>query len=262
MSQYSRTMFNIIIPARYASQRLPGKPLRDIMGKPMIQHVYERACESGAREVVIATDDQRVADTAESFGAISCMTSAQHRSGTDRIAEVIELRGYADDEIIVNVQGDEPIIPATLLTMAADQCKNSRADMVTAAEHIRHSDDIFNPNVVKVVIDDAGYALYFSRAPIPWDRSRFSDRASPLVLTDTVYRRHIGLYAYRAGFVKDYVSWPAGKLESLELLEQLRALEQGKKILVFDTPCDPGFGVDTQEDLIKVIELLSRKNSG
>ncbi|MBL1432529.1 MAG: 3-deoxy-manno-octulosonate cytidylyltransferase [Gammaproteobacteria bacterium] len=251
-------MFNIIIPARYASQRLPGKPLRDIAGKPMIQHVYERACQSGAKEVVIATDDQRVADAATHFGAIACMTSDQHRSGTDRIAEVIQLRGYGDDEIIVNMQGDEPTMPTQLLSLAAEHCANSGADIVTAAEWISDSADVFNPNVVKVVVDDKGYALYFSRAPIPWDRSRFSDSDQS---TDTAvhsYRRHIGLYAYRAGFVKQYVTWPAGKLEKLELLEQLRALEQGKKILVFDTPCDPGFGVDTEEDLAKVIALLSR----
>ncbi|PCH60107.1 MAG: 3-deoxy-manno-octulosonate cytidylyltransferase [Gammaproteobacteria bacterium] len=251
-------MFNIIIPARYASQRLPGKPLRDIAGKPMIQHVYERACQSGAKEVVIATDDRRVFDAAEAFGAIACMTSDQHRSGTDRIAEVIELRTYADDEIIINMQGDEPIMPSQLLTTAAEHCNNSDADIITAAEWITDSDDIFNPNVVKVVVDDEGYALYFSRAPIPWDRNNFGEDNRPNKMVERSYRRHIGLYAYRAGFVKQYVSWSPGKLEVLELLEQLRALEHGKKILVFDTPCDPGFGVDTEEDLAKVIALLNQ----
>lgn len=249
-------MFNIIIPARYASQRLPGKPLRDIVGKPMIQHVYEQACLSGAKEVVIATDDQRVADAANSFGAIACMTSDQHRSGTDRIAEVITLRNYADDEIIVNMQGDEPTMPPELLKLAAKHCAESKADIITAAEWITQSEDIFNPNVVKVIIDDARCALYFSRAPIPWDRSNFIDSQVDNI-KDHSYRRHIGLYAYRAGFVKEYVSWPAGKLETLELLEQLRALEHGRKIFVFDAPCDPGFGVDTEEDLARVIELLS-----
>ncbi|MBL1294660.1 MAG: 3-deoxy-manno-octulosonate cytidylyltransferase [Thiotrichales bacterium] len=250
-------MFNIIIPARYASQRLPGKPLRDIVGKPMIQRVYEQACLSGAKEVVIATDDQRVADAAKGFGAIAYMTSDQHRSGTDRIAEVIKLRGYDDDEIIVNMQGDEPTMPPQLLKLAAEHCANSDADIITAAEWITQSEDIFNTNVVKVVVDDNSCALYFSRAPIPWDRSNFADGHTDGDIVDRSYRRHIGLYAYRAGFVKQYVSWPAGKLETLELLEQLRALEHGRKIFVFDAPCDPGFGVDTEEDLAKVIDLLS-----
>lgn len=250
-------MFNIIIPARYASQRLPGKPLRDIVGKPMIQHVYERACQSGAKDVVIATDDQRVADAASGFGAIAYMTSDQHRSGTDRIAEVIELRGYGDEEIIVNMQGDEPIMPPQLLSLAAEHCASSGADIATAAEWIDNSEDIFNPNVVKVVVNDDGYAQYFSRAPIPWDRSKFAEGNTGGNVADHSYRRHIGLYAYRAGFVKQYVSWPAGKLETLELLEQLRALEHGRKIFVFDAPCDPGFGVDTEEDLAKAIALLS-----
>ena len=249
-------MFNIVIPARYASQRLPGKPLREIAGKPMIQHVYERAVQSGAKEVVIATDDQRVAEAAESFGAIACMTSTTHRSGTDRIAEVVDMRAYADDEIIVNMQGDEPLMPPQLLAEAAKLCEESDADIVTAAEWIKGSAEVFNPNVVKALVDDNGYALYFSRAPIPWDRNQFSDDQT-VALKQNTYRRHIGLYAYRAGFIKDYVSWPAGKLEQLELLEQLRALEHGKKILVFDAPCDPGFGVDTEEDLKKVIKLLS-----
>lgn len=251
-------MFNIIIPARYASQRLPGKPLRDIVGKPMIQRVYEQACMSGAKEVVIATDDQRVIDAAESFGAIACMTSGQHRSGTDRIAEVTKLREYDDNEIIVNMQGDEPTMPPELLSLAADYCASNDADIVTAAEWITQSEDIFNPNVVKVVVDDNCCALYFSRAPIPWDRLNFSDSSRNVDLADQHYRRHIGLYAYRAGFVKQFVSWPVGKLETLELLEQLRALEHGKKIFVFDAPCDPGFGVDTEEDLAKVIDLLSK----
>ncbi len=251
-------MFNIIIPARYASQRLPGKPLRDILGKPMIQHVYERACQSGAKEVVIATDDQRVLDTAESFGALACMTSDQHRSGTDRIAEVIGLRRYTDDEIIVNMQGDEPIMPPQLLSMAAEHCYRSDADIVTPAQQITHSEDVFNPNIVKVVVDDAGYALYFSRAPIPWDRHRFSGDKASVATVEHGYRRHIGLYAYRASFIKQFVTWSPGKLEALELLEQLRVLEHGKKIFVFDAPCDPGFGVDTEADLAKVIGILSQ----
>jgi len=251
-------MFNIIIPARYASQRLPGKPLRDIVGKPMIQHVYERACQSGAKEVVIATDDQRVADAAVGFGAIACMTSDQHRSGTDRIAEVIKQRGYDDNEIIVNMQGDEPTMPSQLVSAVAEHCVNSDADIITAAQWITNSEDVFNPNVVKVLVDDNGCALYFSRAPIPWNRVDFSSRQPLANVADHVYRRHIGLYAYRAGFIKEYVTWPAGKLEVIELLEQLRALEHGRKICVLDVSCDPGFGVDTEEDLAKVIALLSR----
>ncbi len=252
-------MFNIVIPARYASQRLPGKPLCDIAGKPMIQHVYERAKSSGAKEVIIATDDERVATAAKNFGGTVCMTSTDHRSGTDRIAEVIAIRGYKDEEVIVNMQGDEPLMPPTLLTEAASLCQSTKADIVTAAEWIHHAEEIFNPNVVKVLLDEKGYALYFSRAPIPWDRNHFPNGMASKKLDNKIYRRHIGLYAYRAGFVKDYVSWPQSQLEKTESLEQLRALEQGKKIYVFDVNCDPGFGVDTEEDLEKVINLITTK---
>ncbi|MEC9313466.1 MAG: 3-deoxy-manno-octulosonate cytidylyltransferase, partial [Pseudomonadota bacterium] len=167
--------FKIVIPARYASSRLPGKPLLDIAGKPMIQHVYERACESDADTVIIATDDQRIADAATCFGADVCMTADHHRSGTDRLAEVAQNRGFADEDIVINVQGDEPCLPALLINqVAADLAQHPQADMASLFSRIKQEKQVFDPNVVKVVMDGKGYALYFSRAPIPWMRDHFN----------------------------------------------------------------------------------------
>lgn len=247
----------IVIPARYASTRLPGKPLLAIAGKPMIQHVYEKAAQSRASEVVVATDDERIAKAADGFGARVCMTSANHQSGTDRIAEVIETLGWADDEIIVNLQGDEPLMPVVLLDQVADDLANhADADTATLCALLDHPAQAFDSNVVKVVADKKGYALYFSRAPMPWQRGQMAwgqelaaEAAKPL-------RRHIGLYAYRARFVREFVAWPPAPLEQMESLEQLRTLWHGRKIHVTQACELPPAGVDTPEDLERVGKLL------
>jgi len=190
--------FTVVIPARYASTRLPGKPLALIQGKPMIQHVYERAAASGAAEVIVATDDQRICDAVEAFGGRAMMTAPTHQSGTERLAEVIEYLALADREIVVNVQGDEPFIPPEIIRQVADNLANQRqAPMATLAVAIDTVDDVFNPNSVKVVTDANGYALYFSRAPIPYDREHFAKQQTGAVATNT-YWRHIGIYGYRA----------------------------------------------------------------
>lgn len=189
--------FTVVIPARYQSTRLPGKPLADIGGKPMVQWVYEQAVQAGADQVIIATDDERVEQAAKAFGAQVCMTSPNHESGTERLAEVVKLMGIADDHIIVNVQGDEPLIPPSIITQVADNLANSQAPMSTLAVEISDEAEVFNPNAVKVLTDKDGYAMYFSRATIPWDRDNFANNntiAQPLL-------RHIGIYAYRAGFI-------------------------------------------------------------
>lgn len=201
----SMTSFKVVIPARYASTRLPGKPLRDIGGKPMIQHVHERAVESGAEQVVIATDDSRIAQRVAEFGGEVCLTAANHLSGTDRIAEVVSRYQWSADEIVVNLQGDEPDMPAALLRQVAlDMQDHPDAVMTTLSAGLSDRAQLFDSNVVKLVTDAKGYALYFSRAPIPWDRDRFVD---PQALPERVegYARHIGLYAYRAGFLARYV---------------------------------------------------------
>lgn len=244
--------FKVVIPARYASTRLPGKPLLEIAGKPMIQHVYERAQESGADEVVIATDDQRIADKAAEFGDQVCMTSARHPSGTDRIAEVVEQMKWPEDTIVVNVQGDEPTMPASLINQVArDMDSHPDAVITTLSAPIGDRDVLFDPHLVKVVTDAEGYALYFSRAPIPWHREELLHPDRPLPDT-TPFDRHIGLYAYRAGFLKRYVDWPHAPLEQAESLEQLRVLWHGEKIHVSTATEEPGHGVDTQADLKRV----------
>lgn len=249
--------FKVVIPARYASTRLPGKPLIEIAGKPMIQHVYERACESGATEVVIATDDERIATRGAAFGAEVCMTAASHQSGTDRIAEVVERKGWSVDDIVVNLQGDEPNMPAALVTqVATDMDTHGRADMTTLSSLISEREMLFDPHVVKVVTNSDGYALYFSRAPIPWHRDEFLAGDGPLP-SDVEFARHIGLYAYRAGFLKQYVDWPPAPLEQAESLEQLRVLWHGGRIHVTRAGVEPGHGVDTKEDLIQVEKQLS-----
>lgn len=249
--------FHVVIPARYASSRLPGKPLLDIAGKPMIQHVYERARASGAEQVLIATDDVRIADAVEGFGGEFCMTSPGHASGTERIAEVARLQGWADDELVVNVQGDEPLMPATLIHQVAEALvREPEADVSTLCERIAHAADLFDPHVVKVVRDRRDYALYFSRASIPWDRDAFSVTTDELPARSEHYR-HIGLYGYRCGFIKQYVSWPACGLEVMESLEQLRVLWHGGRIHVGVALEQPGHGVDTQADLERVRQQLA-----
>lgn len=248
--------FKIVIPARYASSRLPGKPLLDIAGKPMLQHVFERAQESDADDVIIATDDERIADAAHQFGADVCMTSDQHRSGTDRLAEVASLRGFADNDIIINVQGDEPCLPALLINqVAADLAEYPDADMASLFSKIQLEKQVFDPNVVKVVMDARGYALYFSRAPIPWMRDHFGND-NPLP-ADMPHYRHIGLYGYRAAFLKHYAEMTPCLLETEESLEQLRALFHGKKIHMSEALISAGHGVDTEADLNDVRQLFT-----
>lgn len=254
--------FTIVIPARYQSSRLPGKPLLDIEGKPMIQRVYEQAVKSGAKQVIIATDDSRIEAAAKAFGALVCMTSQSHESGTERLAEVVEKMDIDAEEIVVNVQGDEPLIPPAIITQVANNLANSSAPMATLGVAIDHPSEVFNPNAVKVVTDKDGYALYFSRATIPWDRDNFpaggvnackEHIAQPLL-------RHIGIYAYRAGFINTYISWEPTPLEKIECLEQLRVLWYGEKIHVDLALEAPPAGVDTPEDLAEVRALVAQYN--
>lgn len=245
--------FIAIIPARFASTRLPGKPLADINGKPMVVHVMERALESGADRVIVATDHPEVVAEIERAGGEACLTSPDHHSGTERLAEVIERYGFADDDIIVNVQGDEPLIPPVIIRQVAENLAHCRAGMATLAVPITHSEEAFNPNAVKVVMDAEGYALYFSRATIPWDRERFAQSKENI---GDSFLRHIGIYAYRAGFIRRYVSWAPSPLEQIELLEQLRVLWYGEKIHVAVAKEVPSVGVDTPEDLARVRQAV------
>lgn len=248
--------FIAIIPARFGSSRLPGKPLADINGKPMVVHVMERALESGAKRVIVATDHPDVAKAVEAAGGEVCLTRPDHESGTERLAEVIELCQFADDEIIVNVQGDEPLIPPVIIRQVADNLAKSEAGMATLAVPIETAEEAFNPNAVKVVRDARGYALYFSRATIPWERERFA--VSKETVGDT-FLRHIGIYAYRAGFIRQYVKWEPSQLEHIELLEQLRVLWYGERIHVDVAKAIPSVGVDTAEDLERVRAILGHK---
>lgn len=253
--------FVVVIPARYASTRLPGKPLADIHGKPMVQHVVEKALQSGADRVIVATDDQRVAQALAATGVEVCMTSPDHQSGTERLAEVCRHYGFAADTIIVNVQGDEPLIPPAIIRQVADNLAAATAPMATLSVPIKDAEEAFNPNAVKVVTDKDGYALYFSRACIPWDRDRFaaSDRvAGSHEQIGGHYQRHIGIYAYRAGFIQRYVDWAPSVLEQVEALEQLRVLWYGEKIHVAQAFEAPPVGVDTQADLEKVRAFLAK----
>ena len=253
--------FTVVIPARFGSTRLPGKPLLDIAGKPMVQRVWEQALQSNAQQVVIATDDQRIYALAESFGAEVCMTSAEHPSGTDRLQQVAADLGWADDHIVVNVQGDEPLIPPTVINqVAGNLAEHRQAGIATLRESISELDELLNPNVVKVICDSRGMALYFSRAPIPWPREAFMEGQHAMPATGDWYR-HIGVYAYRTGFLHKYVTWEPAPLEQLESLEQLRALYHGIGIHVANaSEAVPG-GVDTQEDLYAVRDHIARLDS-
>lgn len=234
------TPYTIIIPSRYASTRLPGKPLLDINGKPLLQHVYEDALTSSAKRVIIATDDQRIFDFSTSIGAEVVMTSDAHASGTDRIAEVITKQNIADDTIIVNLQGDEYRLPTILTDQVADALyESTSASVSTLCEVITDKDDINNPNVVKVMFDKNGLAINFSRSLIPYPRQE---------TTCNVYR-HIGLYAYRAGYLKQLTALPACEYELTECLEQLRVLYNSDKIRVSIASAESGVGIDTPEDL-------------
>lgn len=249
--------YSVVIPARYASSRLPGKPLLDIAGKPMIQHVFEKARQSQAGEVIIATDDERIRQVAERFGAQVVMTSADHASGTDRLQEVAEYCGWARDHIVVNVQGDEPMMPPAIIDQVAKNLASQpQAAIATLCEPIESIDDILNPNVVKVVFDRDGLAHYFSRAPIPWARDAWmtGQQVRP---AGVAYHRHIGIYAYRVGLLHDFVRWTPAPLELVECLEQLRALWNGARIHVALAEEAPPAGVDTPEDLERVRRLLA-----
>ena len=240
---------HIIIPARYAATRLPGKPLADIAGKPLVQRVHDCAMKSGAAQIVIATDDARIRAAAEGFGAHVVMTSTAHRSGTDRLAEVIEKLGIGAEEIVVNLQGDEPLMPPELIrAVAAKLTSHQEAQVATAAHAIHDRETLTNPNVVKVVCDARDYALYFSRAAIPWPRDHMNGSGDGALQA----LRHIGLYAYRAGFVRRYASWPPCPPEAAEQLEQLRVLWHGERIVVHQARALPEAGVDTPEDLERV----------
>ncbi len=242
--------FTVIIPARYDSTRLPGKPLLDIAGKPMVQHVVDKALACGAKRVIVATDDQRIRDA---LSCEVCMTSKDHESGTERLAEVVNKLGLADDEIIVNVQGDEPLIPSEIIAQVANNLAATEAKMATLSVPITHDEEIFNPNAVKVVADINGHALYFSRASIPWDRDGFKGEKNN---AERVLQRHIGIYAYRAGFINQYISWQVSPLEQIEKLEQLRVLWYGEKIHVAQALVAPLAGVDTEEDLQRVRTVI------
>lgn len=237
--------FVVVIPARYASSRLPGKPLADIAGKPMIEWVYQQALKSGAQRIVVATDDARVAEVVDRFGGEVCMTRPEHNSGTERLAEVVSKLQLAADTVVVNVQGDEPFIPPLVIRQVAQNlASQQKAQMATLAVPLSDAAEIRNPNIVKVVTDKDNYALYFSRSVIPFDRDgQFQQQLAEH------YRRHIGIYAYRAGFIQRYVNWPVSTLEQIESLEQLRVLWQGEAIHVDTAIETPAVGVDTPADL-------------
>jgi 3-deoxy-manno-octulosonate cytidylyltransferase (CMP-KDO synthetase) len=244
--------FVVVIPSRYASTRLPGKPLRDINGKPMLQHVFERGTESSASDVVIATDDERIAEAAEGFGARVCMTGDQHRSGTERIAEVCDLMDWRDDRVVVNLQGDEPAMPAALIDQCAALLDDRSADIATLASPIASQADFEDPNVVKVVVDNNGNAIYFSRAAIPYARGE----GSPASALDAALHHH-GIYAYRCGVLRQLVEAEPSELEVCERLEQLRALALGMTIRVGRPSVRPGSGVDTEADLSEAAKALA-----
>jgi 3-deoxy-manno-octulosonate cytidylyltransferase (CMP-KDO synthetase) len=245
--------FIVAIPARYGASRLPGKPLRLLAGEPMVVHVARRALEAGAVQVVVATDDERIANAVAPYPVTVCMTRADHASGTDRLAECAVALGWPDERIVVNLQGDEPFAPAAGIRAVARTLAESDAPMATLAAPIDDAATYFDPNAVKVVRSDAGLALYFSRAPIPWQRDRFArDRtsAAPGAL------RHIGIYAYRAAFLGRVARLPMGTLERFEALEQLRVLEAGFAIAVGLAPVPFPPGVDTEDDLARAERRL------
>ena len=237
--------FRIVIPARYASVRLPGKPLREIHGKPMIEWVYRAALQARAEAVIVATDDQRIADAVQGFGGQACMTSDAHQSGTDRILEVAQQLDWGDDDIVVNLQGDEPLMPAANLVQVARNLARHDCAMATIHKPVsaRQAQD---PNLVKLVHDSEGYALYFSRSPIPYDRRG----------EGVEYFGHIGLYAYRVKFIDEFSRLEPSELERAEVLEQLRALSHGYRIHCEIAELSPGPGVDTETDLARVAQLM------
>lgn len=252
------TAFVVLIPARLASTRLPDKPLADIAGLPMVVRVAQRAAASGAERVVVAGDDPRIIAACEAHGVQALLTRTDHASGSDRLSEACTRLGLADDAIVVNVQGDEPLIePALIDAVAQTLADHPDAAMSTAAHAIDSAEEFANPNVVKTVLDARGYALYFSRAPIPWWRDGFAAHGPKALPTSPPALRHIGIYGYRAGFVRQFPGLPPAPVEATEALEQLRALWHGYRIAVHITSHAPGPGIDTPEDLVRVRALLA-----
>ena len=260
-----RVEFHVVIPARYASTRLPGKPLLTIAEKPMVVRVAEQATQSGAQQVWVATDHQAIADVVHQHGYQACLTMANHASGTDRIAEVAEQNAWTDDTIIVNVQGDEPLIPPELIRAVAEHLHDHPECAIATACHAIHDEAAMrNPNIVKVVLDKNGNALYFSRAPIPWPRDAFAQYKPLSKEMNTLSQpalRHIGIYAYRASFLHIYNQLAPAQIEQTEALEQLRALFHGYKIGVFVTNNAPPGGVDTEQDLQATRKFFDKKIS-
>jgi 3-deoxy-manno-octulosonate cytidylyltransferase (CMP-KDO synthetase) len=249
--------FIVAIPARFGSTRLPGKPLLTIAGQPMIAHVVQRALEAGAQQVVVATDDPRIADAVGGLGIDVCMTEATHQSGTDRLAEVATRLGWDEHAIVVNLQGDEPLAPPAAIRAVVDALRAGDARIATLAVPLVDPDLLFDPNCVKLVRDAQGRALYFSRAPIPWARDAFAIHRGALPASDgDGWLRHIGLYAYRVGALREFAGMPVGRLERIEALEQLRALEAGWSIAVALSPVAIPAGVDTEDDLARVRAAL------
>lgn len=244
--------YRVVIPARYASTRLPGKPLVDLDGQAMVVRVAAQALRSKAKTVVVATDDARVRDVVAGSGALAAMTRADHPSGSDRVMEVVQQQGWGDEEIVVNVQGDEPLIPPAVIDQVAELLQRSACGVATLCEPITDPADVFDPNIVKAVVTAEGKALYFSRAPVPWARASFPD---PTDLGGG-WQRHIGIYAYRVAALREFVGWPPSALEQVEVLEQLRLLDNGREIAIADAVAPVPGGVDTPADVERVRRAL------
>ena len=250
--------FSVVIPARYASTRLPGKPLLDIAGKAMVVRVAERALASSAEDVVVATDDTRVLEALAATPAKAVMTRDDHPTGSDRVMEVVEQQSWADDDVVVNVQGDEPLIPPTVIDQVAGLLRDGSCGVATLSEPIARGEDVFDPNIVKVVVNRDGRALYFSRAPMPWWREGFRTTEVPdIAVAGVGWQRHIGIYAYRVAALREFVRWPPSPLEETEALEQLRLLDHGRAIAVAEAAEPVPGGVDTAADADRVRAALT-----
>ncbi len=255
------TDFTVVIPARYASSRLPGKPLIEVEGHPILWYVWKNATESQAKQVVIATDDKRVYEAAAGWGAVVHLSTGEFRTGTDRIADVVTSRGFIKSELIVNVQADDPLMPAALINQVAEFWQDGDANIATLCERIVKREELHNPNVVKVVMGKTGDALYFSRAPIPWQASR-TERYE--AVSELPYFRHLGIYAYQTGYLQTFAALPDDEqgLDQVERLEQLRALLHGHTITVAEARVRAGFSVDSQDDLEIVRSMMASMKFG